>query len=124
MGGRTRWAAVGFALCASGLTVGLDLVQAQTAAGGAIDPTGPARAGLTRLRAGVPSQPAPAPPDAISADALSGDDLPEVEGHTAAGGTTVSLRGRFRTSVGMRRDPGGSTVGECSVTPPDPVPAD
>lgn len=126
MGGRKRWAVVWFALCAGGSTVAPP--AAEIALAGATDAAAPARAGLIRLRRpdGVDRAPDPltATENGDAAAALSSDDLPEVRGHTAAGGTTVNLRGRFRTSIGARRAPGGTLAAECTVDPPVSTPAD
>jgi hypothetical protein len=82
----------------------------------------PPRSSLTRLRDGAQPPVESAVPEGGAAD-LSGEGLTEVPGHTAAGGSTVNLGGRFRTAVGLRR-PGASEPDESRAAPPSSGSAD
>ena len=81
----------------------------------------PPRSSLTRLREGA-QPPVESAPEGGAAD-LSGEDLTEVPGHTAAGGSTVNLGGRYRTAVGLRR-PEASESEDSRATPPSSGSAD
>jgi hypothetical protein len=125
MGGREKVAVAWLALCAS-VPAFVPAALAQSTSPVAEAAGVPARSGLIRLRNADEANrpPEPAAIDVGAGSDLSSEDLPEVPGFTSAGGTTVSLRGRFRTSVGMRRSPDGALVGECTAIPSVSTPAD
>jgi hypothetical protein len=73
-----------------------------------------------RLREGVSPQALEA--EGAGAEAIvagwSDQGLEEQAGTTAAGGTTVQLRGRFRSSVVLTRDGHGATSSQCIANLP------
>ena len=120
MGGRQSSGVGAIALCAALACLVPLTGRAQADPAGETATLRVPRGELVRIRPGAP-QPAAAAP--LISDGGASDDLPEVEGFTAAGGTTVSLGGRFRTSVTMRRD-GHAPVEECLTDPAVSSPAD
>jgi hypothetical protein len=78
-----------------------------------------------RLRAGVsPEESGEAAAADATARQRSDEGLEERAGMTAAGGTTVHLRGRYRSSTALRRDDEGATSIECTADLPAPSQSD
>jgi hypothetical protein len=95
-------------------------VSAPAEAGDAEREGRPSTGGLVRLREGV--SPEEAALEGAAADAAAAQSseqgLEETAGVTAAGGTTVHLRGRFRSSSVLTRDAAGTTSAECTANLP------
>jgi hypothetical protein len=92
-------------------------------------PASPASASRIRLREGVSPEAfgrgATATEDLVSTGSVWSDEgLEEKAGLTPAGGTTVHLRGRYRTSVVRRRAGNGSDSSHCVANLPEPGAAD